>query len=116
MAKSKRVMRRLILSKLYDYLQDQYTDFYPRDIFVDGELSMHELDALLAFRSDARLEDLRHALERLERGTFGNCISCKSSISQHILDEDPAQRICSSCEQKLVHVTTQQYIHHHTAP
>ncbi len=115
MTKSKRVMRRLVLSRLYDYLQDQYTVLYPRDMFINGELSIHDIDALLAFKSDVQLEELRHALDRLENGTFGVCISCKSSINQDVLDGDPTQRICSSCEQKFVHVTPQSFFHNHAA-
>jgi RNA polymerase-binding transcription factor DksA len=113
MTKSKRVMRRLILSKLYDSLQDQYTDFYSRDTFINGELTFHQLDALLAFKSDPQLEDLRHALDRLEDGSYGICLSCKSSINQELLDDDPTQRVCSSCEQKFIHVATAQYFQHH---
>lgn len=109
MTKSKRVMRRLILSKLYDSLQDQFADFYPRDTFINGELSFHEIDALLAFKSDAYVEELRNALDRLEDGTFGVCLSCKSSISQDALDGDPAQRVCTACEQKFIHVAATHY-------
>ncbi|MBI5473077.1 MAG: hypothetical protein HY961_12105 [Ignavibacteriae bacterium] len=111
MAKSKRVVRRLILSKLYDLLADQYSIMYPREPFVGGDLSVHELDALLAFRSDPRLEELRQALDRLENGTYGICLSCKSAISHDELDTDPAQRLCSTCEQKLMHVPMPSYYH-----
>ena len=113
MNKSKRVMRRLILSKLYDYLQDQYTVLYPRESFINGELTIHDIDALMAFKSDTRLEELRHALDRLEEGAYGICLSCKSAIAQELLDDDPTQRVCTSCEQKFIHVTSAQYFHHH---
>jgi RNA polymerase-binding transcription factor DksA len=111
MKTSKRVMRRIILSTLYDHLRDQYAVPYSRDIIVDGELSYHEIDALLAFKSDPRLEELRNALDRLEEGTYGICIGCKSSISQALLNRDPAQRLCSSCEQRLVSHVAHQYFH-----
>lgn len=114
MAKSKRVMRRLILSKLYDHLQDQYTVVYPRETFINGELSIHDIDALLAFKSDPHIEELRHALDRIEAGTFGVCISCKAVISEELLDTDPEQRVCGLCEQKFVHTTPLQYSHHIT--
>ena len=114
MTKSKRVMRRLILSKLYECLADQYPVIYPRDVFVSGDLPLHELEALLAFRSDPHLEELRHALDRLDKGTYGICLSCKSSINQEVLDADPAQRMCSACEHKLMHIQTSSYFHHVT--
>lgn len=104
MTKSKRVMRKLILSKLHELLRDQSTALYPTEIRFDEELSLHELDALLAFKSDPRLEELRHALDRLENGTYGICIGCKSPITQEVLDKDPAQRVCQRCEERLVHM------------
>lgn len=113
MKKSKRIIRRQILSRMYDFLQDQYAIFYPRETFLNGELPTHDLDALLAFKSDSHLDELRHALDRLEDGSYGICLNCKVLINQHILDHDPVQRICSECEQKLFHVSTSyQYAQH----
>lgn len=106
MKKSKRLIRRQILSRMYDFLQDQYAIFYPRETFLNGELPIHDLDALLAFKSDSHLEELRHALDRLEDGSYGICISCKAAIKQEMLDRDPVQRICAECEQKFFHVST----------
>ncbi|HXG01104.1 MAG TPA: hypothetical protein VNL69_09960 [Bacteroidota bacterium] len=102
MTKSKRVMRRLILSRLYEHLQREYDEMYPREMFESGEIALHDLDALLAFKSDPYLEELRHALDRLESGTYGVCLSCKGPISQDALDRDPTQRICTLCEEKFV--------------
>lgn len=113
MTKSKRVMRRLILSRLCEYIRDEYTVLYPQDVLLDGDLSFHELDALLAFKSDPHLEELRHALDRLEAGTYGICISCKSAISQEMLDRDPAQRVCMTCEEKFLHTVPQRYFQAH---
>lgn len=112
MNRSKRVMRRMILSRLYDHLQDHYAVFSPREHFVDGNLTMHDIDALLAFKSDPQLDELRHALDRLESGTFGICLGCKAPIPQALLDNDPSRRICISCEQKFLHVTTERYVRH----
>jgi RNA polymerase-binding transcription factor DksA len=103
MKKSKRAMRRAILSRLFENLQEHYALDYPREWFVDGQLSLHEIDAILAFKGEASLDELRQALDRLEEGTFGICISCKGEISQHDLDLDPVQRICMECEKQLTH-------------
>jgi RNA polymerase-binding transcription factor DksA len=115
MTKSKRVMRRLILSRLCDHLREQYADLYPLEMLQDGELSVHQLDAFLAFKSDPVLEELRLALERLEEGTFGICLSCKGPISQEVLDRDPTQRICSMCEQQFVAAAHHRYMEHPVA-
>lgn len=113
MVSDKHVIRRVILSKLYDLLQDEFADCYSRDTFVRSDLPMHELDGLLAFKSGANLEELRHTLDRLEEDSFGLCISCKSSIGQHLLDSDPTRRVCSSCEDKLVHFNSLHSYHRH---
>jgi RNA polymerase-binding transcription factor DksA len=108
-------MRRLIVSTMCDYLRDQYAVIYPREILPDGEFSIHELDALLAFKSDPYLEELRQALDRLEAGTYGICISCKAALSQEVLDREPAQRICGTCEQELMHTSLPAYVQHNVA-
>lgn len=101
MKKSKRVMRRAILSRLFDTLQEHYAIDYTRDWFVN--LSLHEIDAILAFKSETTLDELRQALDRLEEGRFGICISCKEELSSQTLNDDPARRICSNCENTLAH-------------
>lgn len=112
MIKSKRVMRRQILSKLYDLLQEQSPMFYTRETFINGELSLHEIDAICAFRYNSPVEELRRALDRLEEGTFGICLGCKAAISQEVLDDDPTQRICTACEQKYIHVHQPPLVQH----
>jgi RNA polymerase-binding transcription factor DksA len=111
--KSKRVLRRAILVRLYDHLLDAYGVDGPREAFVNGQLTVHEIDALLAFKSDPRIDDLRGALDRLELGQFGNCIACKREIDQERLDVDPVLRLCSQCEQLYSHM---RVISHQTTP
>lgn len=106
MIKSKRAMRRTILGKLYEVLQEQGSVAVTRESFLEGQFMHHELDALLAFKSDTQMLELRRALERLEDGTLDVCISCKGRIPQAVLDTDPTRRICDRCEKELSHVVT----------
>lgn len=115
MTKSNRVMRRMILTKLVDHLRERYAEF-PGDEMVEGDLSLHDLDALLAFKGDPELEELRNALVRLENGTYGICLSCKGPISQEVLDNDPTQRVCSMCEQKFIATVHHGHMHQPVAP
>jgi len=108
MKKSKRVMRRSILSCLYSHLQDAYGLEYPEESFVQGPVSMQDIDALLAFKSDPRLDELRGALDRLERGTFGQCLACKEPMDPALLEADPTHRLCPACEQFYSHVMTRE--------
>ena len=103
--KSKRAMRRIILSRLFDDLQERYSIDFTKEWFTT--LSLYEVDAVLSFKSESSLDELRQALDRLEEGTFGICISCKTEIGQEILDANPAQRFCTDCEMMLArHVYT----------
>jgi RNA polymerase-binding transcription factor DksA len=101
MIRSTRVMRITILSRLWEHLKDEYSLEFPRSTFVSGRNSDGEIDAILAFKSDPRLDELRGALSRLKNGTYGTCIRCKRQISQAALDSDPAQRLCPDCEREL---------------
>ncbi len=112
MRNNKEAMRRAVLCKLFDHLQEHYGIDWTKETFVDGDLSLHQLDAILAFKSDARLTELRDALSRIDEGTFGRCISCKAEIGQNVLDVDPAQRFCSGCEREFSHADMHDYESH----
>ena len=54
------------------------------------------LDALDAsIRSE--LEEIRHALGRIERGDFGSCARCGASISIERLETVPTATLCRGC-------------------
>jgi hypothetical protein len=112
MRKSKRVMRRAVLGKLFDHLVEFYGIEGTRESFVDGQFSHHQVDAILAFKSDTTLDELQSALDRLDAGTYGVCISCKKDIGPEVLDSDPARRVCSTCEQEISHVAQLHYAPH----
>ncbi len=105
MKKSKRTMRRAILSGLFNHLEEHYEVGVSRETFVDGRLSMHQLDAILSFKTDPLLDELRSALDRLEVGTYGICLGCKREIPQEKLDAAPAVRVCDTCEKIFSHVS-----------
>ncbi len=98
----KRTMRRAVLSRLFEHLQEKYGFDWSREVFIaddaDEPASAHQVEAALAFKSDAQLEEFRSALHRLEEGTYGICLTCKRPISQDTLDADPTARLCPACE------------------
>lgn len=110
MKKSKRIIRHQILSKLYARLREDYEFEWTEDAFVDGHLSLMQIDGLLAFKSDGQLEELRQALERLESGTFGKCLACKGDIGSELLEADPTQRMCAHCEEQFSHIVIRRYV------
>lgn len=96
-------MRRQILSLMFSRLQEVGAVEQSREAFLGGTITLHDVDALLAFKTDPKLDELRAAFERIDGGTYGLCLCCKSPISQEVLDRDPTQRMCGTCEQQFVH-------------
>jgi hypothetical protein len=93
-----RMMRKAVLSRMFEHLERTYGMDLRRDEFIGGLISSHELEGILSFKSDPRLDDLHEALHRIDDGTYGVCLSCKHEIGSPVLEEDPASRMCSVCE------------------
>jgi len=102
MIKSTSVRRRAILSHLFDHLKSSYDIELPRETLAGGLMSDRDIDAVLAFKSDAELDELRSALSRLENGTYGFCLRCRHQMSSSLLTHDPARRICPQCEREVL--------------
>jgi len=98
MAASKISLRRVILSNLFDHLKLNYDFECPAESFLSGQVSDRDIDILLSYKSDHRLGELREALARVESGTYGKCFGCKQTLSRADLEQDPARRVCTSCE------------------
>lgn len=119
MRKSKRRMRRAILTMLCEHLEQEYGIQCSSETFLGGRLPTHQLDAVLAFKSNPYIDELRNALDRLDEGTYAVCISCKQLISQELLDGDPARRVCGTCEAVYFHLGDEQFpggVYQTTAP
>lgn len=101
MTRSRRAMRLRILSYLFKHLKAIYHIDWPRKVFGTGEISEHDVEALVAFKSDPQLDELHAALIRLESKNFGICIRCAQEIGQDLLDADPTRRLCGECEKDL---------------
>jgi RNA polymerase-binding transcription factor DksA len=100
MREYKFVMRRSILTLLVDQLKASCDLDFPHGTNVIDVITNSEIDALLSFSSDPKLDELREALTRLESGTFGICIGCKNWIDRPLLFRDPGMRICPDCEKR----------------
>jgi len=100
---SKRSIRRVIVLELLNHVKSAYDYELPEEDVRTMMYSDAGIEALLSFRSDSRLDDLRGALQRLEAGTFGLCIACKTPIARIHLEGNITRRICPSCEAGLSH-------------
>jgi RNA polymerase-binding transcription factor DksA len=101
--RQQRQIRRAVLSRLHTHLRDVYNYEGARETFIDGTVSLGELESILAFKSDPILDELLCVLERMATGTFGQCIGCKRSIASILLLQDPARRLCELCEEHVSH-------------
>jgi RNA polymerase-binding transcription factor DksA len=106
--KSSRHMRQVILGKLYTHLEECYSislsDNLSEGFPTEDRVSLNQIDAILAFKSDPQLDELHAAFERLEEGTFGLCLSCKKQIDDNLMDADPTRRMCARCERVYSHI------------
>jgi len=71
------------------HMADQGTDTMER-----------EKQYMFASREQNYLYHLDLALERIEKGEFGNCISCGAEISRDRLEAVPHVRLCINCKSK----------------
>jgi RNA polymerase-binding transcription factor DksA len=97
--------RRLALTTRMDYLEAKLHE-------IDDELETHnspdweelaverETDEVLEGMGISGLEEMRAitaALERMDTGEYGNCVSCGERISEERLDVLPYTPFCKSC-------------------
>jgi RNA polymerase-binding transcription factor DksA len=93
----KLAMQRSILARLVDCLKASNDLDFPKWPRTIDRISIHEIEALLCYRSTPRIEELRGALTRLRRGTFGICPVCRNRIEWSLLFRDPGVRACPGC-------------------
>lgn len=51
---------------------------------------------------ETRLEDIDHALQAIETGTYGVCEVCGNPIEEDRLEANPAAHTCKACMEKVV--------------
>lgn len=83
-------LKELILSRIAGILEAEYNE--PRHALTPDSLT-----ARLAFKADPHLNELRLALERMERNEYGHCIYCKREIPVSVLREAPTAHFCDHC-------------------
>lgn len=68
-----------------------------RDLTDADSVLERELAEAGAARADEALADVRHALERLEDGTYGRCEDCGIAMPFERLEAIPWARLCVAC-------------------
>jgi RNA polymerase-binding protein DksA len=62
--------------------------------------TLQEQDAALNVIEKNRLEQISRALERLESGTYGQCLHCGQAIALERLQVAPSAELCIHCQEK----------------
>lgn len=90
------------LKDIQDNIIDRITSILDTvyDVHVTDK-SLTNVLPTMAFKSDPHLNELRLALERIQRGEYGNCIFCKRPIATAILKELPTAHFCHECAERL---------------
>jgi len=60
-------------------------------------MQMQEMALDAQRRRDARIRQLREALERMDAGTFGTCAGCHQPIDYERLAAYPETTVCGAC-------------------
>ncbi len=65
-----------------------------------SELLKQEIDLSLTETERELLEEIEHALKKIEEGTYGICESCGNPIKKSRLMARPEARRCTPCQEK----------------
>jgi RNA polymerase-binding transcription factor DksA len=70
--------------------------------FADAAHTTSERSTVLSLVDtlQSRAENLRQALNRIEDGTYGKCVSCGNEIQPARLEAIPSSKYCITCAQK----------------
>jgi DnaK suppressor protein len=100
-AESKVALRSLLLRELAARdAQAAECEAMTSELTGQGDVdSLLERELALASAASANeaLDDVRHALERLEAGTYGACEGCGRAIPFERLEAIPHARLCVAC-------------------
>ena len=72
----------------------ELTSFDQHQADVGTETFEREKDLSILERIEAELNDVEHALRRLDEGTYGTCEACGKPIGEERLEAMPATRFC----------------------
>jgi DnaK suppressor protein len=95
----------IVLAELADlgFTADGKVDIHLDEGFADAAQTTSERARVLSLAEglQQRLEDVRGALSRIEKGTYGKCEGCGNNIPAERLEAIPAARLCMTCKSKI---------------
>lgn len=86
--------QKVILKRIAKYTSKK---ILKKDLAETGNISGYQ-----SYKSREVVPPLRRALEKIERGTYGNCDLCKQEIPLARLELIPGALTCVPCDQKRI--------------
>lgn len=77
------------------YSELSHYDNHPAELATD--LFQVQMNNALLVHQEARLKDIREALKRVDKGTYGTCRLCGKEIGTERLDIMPEASLCIDC-------------------
>ena len=107
-ARKRQTLRTIILKRLADVNRQAGQTLEETDVEerladpVDQAAQERERDLLRLFRAreNAEIQKLTLALDRIEQGSYGICLSCDGEISGKRLMAEPTALLCVDCQEK----------------
>ena len=106
--RKRQTLRTVILKRLAEVSRQAGHDPEEEDVEerlpdpVDRAARERERDLLRLFRAreNAEIQKLTLALDRMEQGSYGICLSCDGEISGKRLTAEPTALLCMDCQEK----------------
>jgi DnaK suppressor protein len=97
--------RKRLIQELESYADsnpsgDRAVSSYNKKIEAAGQLSEFERSQALSQRLRQQLTEIEHALDKIEKGTYGLCDTCGEPIAPDRLQALPQTSYCLSCKAK----------------
>lgn len=88
------------ISGLSNHIADCATDSF-----------QHEIDLCMLSKESDIVEQIDEAVERIENGEFGACLSCGEEIPEGRLEIIPHTRFCVTCQERIENGEEEEYEH-----
>lgn len=63
---------------------------------VADSIQQHENNNAVLNQLEVRLNEVKLALEKIEKGTYGKCVKCEMDIEEDRLEANPAAQTCKT--------------------
>lgn len=78
---------------------DRLNDNAASDTEANEEINHERFQALIT-QLNSKVQSIKGALERISKGTYGVCVSCKNLIDTDRLSAIPTATLCMACQAK----------------